>query len=176
MTIPGKGGKPIGQPKSGGRAKGTPNRATAAFKEKLAALGCDPLAELVKMAQHDNAPSVFSAHIYFGFLPYMFPKRKAVEDDGQERPSGDGQAVTPEEALAWARDLIEMFSRRGTPLLEASASLIESEAEASAEDQGEAEASAEDQGEAEASAEDQGEAEASAEEQDGARRSKTRDD
>ena len=51
MSIEGKGGRPPGLPKTGGRAKGTPNRATAALKEKLAALGYDPVDELVKIAQ-----------------------------------------------------------------------------------------------------------------------------
>lgn len=43
----GSGGRAIGLPKTGGRQKGTPNRATAVLKDKLAALGCDPAEELV---------------------------------------------------------------------------------------------------------------------------------
>ena len=33
MTITGNGGRPIGLPKTGGRKKGTPNRATLTLKK-----------------------------------------------------------------------------------------------------------------------------------------------
>lgn len=85
MSIEGKGGRPPGLPKTGGRAKGTPNRATAALKEKLAALGYDPVDELVKIAQDPKTPVVIKTHIGEGFLPYEYPKRKP-EDSSHKGP------------------------------------------------------------------------------------------
>jgi hypothetical protein len=124
-----KGGKPIGRRKTGGRASGTPNRATAALKEKLAALGCDPAEELVKIAQDLKTPVAFKAHIYAVLMPYVYPKRKLAEDYDEERLGVDPQAISPEEALELARDLIAIFGPRAAPLLEASGPLIESESD-----------------------------------------------
>src|SRR5450631_1732858 len=50
VAMTGNCGRPIGQPKTGGRKKGTPNRATLGLKETLDTIGCDPLLELAKIA------------------------------------------------------------------------------------------------------------------------------
>lgn len=42
--------RPPGLPKTGGRQRGTPNKATVDVAEKLAALGCDPLKILASLA------------------------------------------------------------------------------------------------------------------------------
>jgi hypothetical protein len=80
----GRGGRPSGLPKTGGRQKGTPNRATSELKQKLAALGCDPLAELVKIARDVNIPVNARVFIYSTLLPYEYPKRKPMEDSNEE--------------------------------------------------------------------------------------------
>lgn len=85
MSIEGKGGKPLGLPKTGGRTKGTPNRATAALKDKLAALGYDPLEELVTIAQDPKTPVVIKVHIGEGLMPYVYPKRKPEDSSSHER-------------------------------------------------------------------------------------------
>ncbi len=135
MVITGKSGRPVGLPKTGGRAKGTPNRATAALKQKLAALGCDPAEELVKIAQDPKTAVVFKAHIYAVLLPYVYPKRKVEDDYEEERLTVDPQAITPEEALILARDLIAIFSPGAAPL-EVSPPLIEGEPHPVVEEQG----------------------------------------
>ena len=47
----GKGGRPQGLPKSGGRQKGTPNRSTQAVREVFEELDFNPIHELVVMAK-----------------------------------------------------------------------------------------------------------------------------
>src|SRR3954462_7140257 len=86
MSIEGKCGKPPGLPKTGGRTKGTPNRATAALKDKLAALGYDPLEELVRVAQNPKTSVVLKVHICEVLLPYEYPKRKPQDSSSDERP------------------------------------------------------------------------------------------
>jgi hypothetical protein len=80
----GSGGRPAGLPKTGGRQKGTPNRATAVLKDKLAALGCDPVEELAKIAQNPKTTVESKIQIYSTLLPYVYPKRKPMEDSNEE--------------------------------------------------------------------------------------------
>ena len=86
MTAAGNGGKPIGSPKTGGRRKGTPNRATLALRDKLEALGCDPAIELAKMGMNDKNPGELRERCLNDLLPYVYPKRKPV-DVSSEGPS-----------------------------------------------------------------------------------------
>jgi hypothetical protein len=79
MTMSAKGGKPIGLPKSGGRVKGTPNKATQDVAEKLAALGCDPLAGLATIAMDGKNSAELRARSYSDLLHYLYPKRKRVD-------------------------------------------------------------------------------------------------
>jgi len=79
MTITGNGGRPIGLPKTGGRQKGTPNRATLTAAEKLEALCCDPLAGMARLAMDEkNAPEL-RARLFIELAQYLYPKRKAVD-------------------------------------------------------------------------------------------------
>jgi hypothetical protein len=112
MAITGTGGRPVGLPKTGGRQKGTPNRATAVLRDKLAALGCDPAEELVRIAQNPKTKDESKVQIYSSLLPYVYPKRKPVDDSDEERVTANGHAISPEEALDLARDLIAVFTSR----------------------------------------------------------------
>jgi hypothetical protein len=84
MAITGAGGRPVGLPKTGGRQKGTPNRATAVLRDKLAALGCDPAEELVKIAQNSKTTDESKIQIYSTLLPYVYPKHKPIEISNEE--------------------------------------------------------------------------------------------
>src|SRR3989442_4275853 len=84
MTIPGIGGRPTGLPKTGGRKKGTPNKATLVLTEELAALAYDPLRELVSIAKDRKTPVELRVRIHSEFLPYIYPKRKAVDPSNEE--------------------------------------------------------------------------------------------
>ena len=110
MAIVVKGGRPPGLPKTGGRAKGTLNRSSVALREKLASLNCDPAGELVRIAQDSTTSTVLRAHIYSTLLPYAHPKRKPMDEADEERLTLAGQAISPEEALDLARDLIALFT------------------------------------------------------------------
>lgn len=114
MSAPraGSGGRPVGLPKTGGRRAGTPNRATLTLREKLAALGCDPAEELVKIAQDSKTPVESKVHIYSNLMPYLYPKRKLTEDSDKEDGSDNLQAISPQEAVDLARDLISIFGPR----------------------------------------------------------------
>lgn len=135
----GNGGRPTGLPKTGGRQKGTPNRATSELKQKLAALGCDPLAELVKIARDPKIPIDAKVFIYSTLLPYEYPKRKPIADSDDERASVNAARITPEEAVDLARELISVFGPRVTPQRELSAPVIEGEPSTSREDNGDEE-------------------------------------
>jgi hypothetical protein len=130
----GSGGRPIGLPKTGGRQRGTPNRATVELREKLAALGCDPAEELVKIAQDSKTPLGFRLHIYSMLMPYVYPKRKQIDDSSEERAKVNVQAMSLEEALDFARDLISTFGPRAAAQRELSTPVIEDEANPSHED------------------------------------------
>jgi len=69
------GGRPKGLPKTGGRKKGTPNRATVSLREKLAALGYDPMIEMVRMSRERETPPEVQVKIHLGIASYLYPKR-----------------------------------------------------------------------------------------------------
>lgn len=79
MTSPGIGGKPVGLPKSGGRVRGTPNKATMEVVEKLAALGCDPIAGLAEIAMDRKNSPELRARCHSELAQYLHPKRKPVD-------------------------------------------------------------------------------------------------
>ena len=120
----GKGGRPVGLPKTGGRQKGTPNRATLLLREKLAALGCDPAEELVKIARDLKSTGVLRSNIYSTFLPYMYPKRSFVDDSVETRETGR----TIEWALDTAREILRIYGPGAADQKEESTPAIEAEA------------------------------------------------
>jgi len=81
-----------GLPKTGGRAKGAPNRRTQRIMEKLEALGCDPIAGLAHIAMNKkqklgvrkNVAVELRAQMYKELAQYVAPKRKAAEIETQE--------------------------------------------------------------------------------------------
>src|SRR6266852_4546736 len=75
----GSGGRPAGLPKTGGRQKGTPNRATLTLKEKLDSMGYDPLLELAKIAMNDKASIENKIRCHSEIAPYVYPKRKPFD-------------------------------------------------------------------------------------------------
>lgn len=109
MTAPdgGKGGRPPGLPKTGGRKRGTPNRSTLLLREKLAQLNCDPIIELVNIARDPQTEVGQRAHIYSSLIRYTCPLPKPVSVDDEE--ISDTPEITLDDALAWARYLIDKF-------------------------------------------------------------------
>ena len=62
--------------KSGGRNKGVPNRRTREVEDRLAELGCDPIA-----LDKSNTPEL-RGRMYSELAHYVAPKRKAIEHSG----------------------------------------------------------------------------------------------
>jgi hypothetical protein len=83
MSVAGKGGRPPGLPKTGGRKKGTPNKATLAVAEKLDALGCDLVAILAGIAMNETEETPHRIRAASELLSYTYPKRAPVADQPQ---------------------------------------------------------------------------------------------
>jgi len=72
--------------KTGGRKAGTPNKRTVALAERLESLNCDPVSELVSLAQAKDIDPSIRVRCYTELMAYVYPKRKAVEVSGVEKP------------------------------------------------------------------------------------------
>jgi len=68
----------------GGRTAGTPNKRTAELIERLAELECDPVEGLAAIANDPATDAVLRARVYADLLPYLYPKRKAMELAGPD--------------------------------------------------------------------------------------------
>lgn len=77
-------GRPSGLAKTGGRKKGTPNKATQKMREVLAEIDCNPLLELARIAQDHKTSVEQKIRIYSELLPYLYPKRKPMDDSRDE--------------------------------------------------------------------------------------------
>jgi hypothetical protein len=84
MTTTEKGGRPIGSAKTGGRQKGTPNRATLTIREKLEAMGCDPIVEFAKIAMNEKNEIDVRMRCLDKIAPYIYPKLKPVDMSSDE--------------------------------------------------------------------------------------------
>jgi len=109
----GRGGRPPGLAKTGGRTKGTPNRSTTVLRDKLAELGCEPIEELVKIARDSATERVLKVHIHSLFLRFTHPVPKAA-GNSDEDATLDESVMTVNDALTWARYLIERFGQDAT--------------------------------------------------------------
>ena len=65
--------------KTGGRAKGTPNKRTLDIQERLDALGCDPIEGMAKLAQDNANTPELRGRMFSELAQYVAPKRKAIE-------------------------------------------------------------------------------------------------
>lgn len=86
MALEGKGGRPPGYAKTGGRQRGTPNKATRDVAEKLAALGCDPLEGLASLAMDRRNTPELRRQCYNDLMPYAYSKRRPI-DVSTEQPT-----------------------------------------------------------------------------------------
>jgi len=96
--------------KTGGRAKGTPNRRTTEASELLAKLGCDPIEGMARIAMNRRNPVELRSQMFKELAPYVYSKRKAVD----ELPAGEDFAPTepPESAAAEIRERLNEIRRR----------------------------------------------------------------
>lgn len=72
--------------KTGGRKKGTPNKATQDVQEKLDKLGLDPIEGMARvgvMAEKEGDLKL-AGKMYAELSQYIAPKRKSIEHSGQD--------------------------------------------------------------------------------------------
>jgi hypothetical protein len=79
----------------GGSRKGRPNRINVDVAAKLAALKCDPLSGMAKIAMNIKNPLEIRAKMYAELAQYVAPKRKATEHSVAEGAAVLGLIVMP---------------------------------------------------------------------------------
>ena len=99
--------------KTGGRQKGTPNRATQEIEAQLEALGCDPIAGMAKIAMSEESPPELRGRMYSELASYVFPKRKAIEHSGSIHRTYEDALEELETAVDTAVDAEEARRRAG---------------------------------------------------------------
>jgi hypothetical protein len=97
------------------------------LREKLEAIGCDPGLGLAKIAEDPKEDRASRLQAYSTLMPYVYPRRKPVDDSNGERDAGGAPAITKQEALEFARDLIALFSPEAAHTGKLPASVSESE-------------------------------------------------
>ena len=80
MPITGRGGRPSGLPKTGGRKRGTPNKSTAILRDELAELHFSPGRVLVSIAENPKTADDLKIQICAILMPYVYAKLKPVEE------------------------------------------------------------------------------------------------
>jgi hypothetical protein len=78
--------------KTGGRAKGTPNKASAAKAEAVAASGLTPLDYMLSIMRDEENPKDMRLDAANKAAPFVHPKLAAIEHSG-------GMTLTHEDAL-----------------------------------------------------------------------------
>ena len=73
-----------GLPKTGGRARGTPNRKTHEIAAKLDKLGCDPIEGLARIAMDAATAPELKVRCFAELAGYIWAKRRAVELASEE--------------------------------------------------------------------------------------------
>lgn len=71
--------------KTGGRQKGTPNKATQAVQDKLHSMNCDPISGMAKIANQAMAEGdhMLAASMYKELAKYYAPTMKSIEFKGE---------------------------------------------------------------------------------------------
>jgi hypothetical protein len=69
--------------KTGGRQAGTPNKRTLDVVERIAALGCDPIAGMARIAMDSTTPVDVRARMFAELAGYVAPKRRAIEHSAE---------------------------------------------------------------------------------------------
>ena len=73
-----------GRTKTGGRAKGTPNKKTTELMELLG--DYNPIQRLIEIAKDENTSLDMQVKINLDLLPYIYPKRKSIDMNSNEMP------------------------------------------------------------------------------------------
>lgn len=77
-------GRKPGTPKTGGRKKGSPNRATVAKQAEIAASGLTPLDFMLAALRDEGRDFDTRMDAAKAAAPYCHPKRAPVDSDGED--------------------------------------------------------------------------------------------
>lgn len=83
--------------KTGGRTKGTPNRATAARQQEVAESGLTPLDFMLQVMRDEDKPEDFRLEAAKAAAPFVHPKLSAVTAE----VSGPDGGPVPLQAIEW---------------------------------------------------------------------------
>jgi hypothetical protein len=100
MPVAGKGGRPIGLPKTGGRKRGTPNKSTLDLAERLVVLGCDPIGVLAQVCMNKKSPLDARIRCAIELASYLYPKRRPVENVNPQESTCEMKTVVETAPLA----------------------------------------------------------------------------
>ena len=75
----------VARTKTGGRTKGVPNKRTYELSQKIQSLGVDPVEGLAKILAEEGVSNELKVKIYTELLPYLYPKRKVVHSDANQK-------------------------------------------------------------------------------------------
>ena len=75
--------RPRGLPKTGGRSRGTPNKATQCVLNRLQELGCDPITGLATIAMSQTSSLDLKFRCFTELAQYAYPRRKALDLDSE---------------------------------------------------------------------------------------------
>ena len=70
--------------KTGGRAKGTPNKKTTELIELLG--DYNPIVRLIEIAKDENTSLDMQVKINLDLMPYIYPKRKSIDMNTNDMP------------------------------------------------------------------------------------------
>lgn len=111
-------GRPKGQPKTGGRKKGTPSKTTLEVAAKLAVWGFDPFRTMVEIARDPESAPELKGRMASELAQYVAPKRKAVEHSG---PDGDAIEhavdISARDAMQSVAELMRHLAQKKTQLV-----------------------------------------------------------
>ena len=92
------GGRPTGQPKTGGREKGTRNRMDAKHRKAIAESGLTPLDYMLNVLRDEKAPKEDRMWAAQHAAPFVHPKLSAIEHAGNVGGSFQHENIDAEEA------------------------------------------------------------------------------
>jgi hypothetical protein len=100
--------RPLGKPKTGGRKKGTPNRASTVREAEIKASGQTPLDYLLGVMRSKATPEAMRLDAAKAAAPYVHPKLSSVELKGDpENPVEQRVTVVDEKQVAAAVAKVE---------------------------------------------------------------------
>ncbi|WP_333679892.1 hypothetical protein [Dyella sp.] len=92
--------------KSGGRKKGTPNKATTEREKAVAASGLTPLDYMLKTMRNSKLPAAIRLDAAHKAAPYVHPKLASVEHKGAVGTMDVGDTLTKEQQESIAREML----------------------------------------------------------------------